>query len=111
MDRLPALADELVRRRAAVIVASGGVAVTGSQGCNHDDPNRLSYLGGPSQSRLCLKLRSARRQPNGINFFIRELAAKQLELLRELVPATTRVAVLVNPANAAATEITLRGGE
>jgi putative ABC transport system substrate-binding protein len=47
----------------------------------------------------------------GINFFTRELAAKQLELLRELVPATTRVAVLVNPANAVATEITLRGVE
>jgi len=35
----------------------------------------------------------------GINFFNNELAAKQLELLRELVPAATRVAALVNPAN------------
>ena len=41
-DRLPALADELVRRRVAVIVASGGPRcdVCG-QGCNHDDPYRL----------------------------------------------------------------------
>ncbi len=37
----------------------------------------------------------------GINFFSGELVAKRLELLRELVPAATRVAVLVNPANAA----------
>jgi ABC-type uncharacterized transport system substrate-binding protein len=40
----------------------------------------------------------------GINFFNAELAAKQLELLRKLVPATTRVAVLVNPANVTTTE-------
>ena len=40
-----------------------------------------------------------------------ELAAKRLELLRELVPAATRVAVLVNPANAANTETTLRDVE
>jgi putative ABC transport system substrate-binding protein len=39
------------------------------------------------------------------------LAAKQLELLRELVPAATRVAALVNPANATNTEITLRDVE
>ena len=47
----------------------------------------------------------------GINFFNRELAAKRLELLRELVPAATRIAVLVNPANAATTETTLRDVE
>jgi len=44
-------------------------------------------------------------------FFNRELAAKQLGLLRELVPAATRVAALVNPANAVATETTLRDVE
>ena len=47
----------------------------------------------------------------GINFLNRELAAKQLGLLRELVPAATRVAALVNPANAVATETTLRDVE
>jgi putative ABC transport system substrate-binding protein len=47
----------------------------------------------------------------GINFFAGELAAKQLELLRVLVPAATRVAALVNPANAAFAESTLRDVE
>src|SRR5262249_22616565 len=47
----------------------------------------------------------------GINFFGSELAAKRLELLRELVPAAARVAVLVNPANAEVTEPTLRDVE
>ena len=44
----------------------------------------------------------------GINIFSAELTAKRLELLRELVPAATRVAVLVNPSNAVNTEPTLR---
>jgi putative ABC transport system substrate-binding protein len=44
----------------------------------------------------------------GINFVSGELVAKRLELLREMVPGASRVAVLVNPANVAQTESTLR---
>ena len=44
----------------------------------------------------------------GINFLSGELVAKRLELLRELVPGTARLAVLVNPVNAINTETTLR---
>jgi putative ABC transport system substrate-binding protein len=47
----------------------------------------------------------------GINFFATELVAKRLELLRELVPAATRMAVLVNPADVAVTESILRDVE
>ena len=43
----------------------------------------------------------------GINFLSGELAAKRLELLREFVPAATRAAILVNPANAFVTEAQL----
>src|SRR5262249_13860045 len=47
----------------------------------------------------------------GVNFFAVELAAKRLELLRELAPTATRVAVLVSPTNAAVTEATLKDVE
>ena len=63
--------------------------------------------------RLGLVASLARPDGNltGINFLVGELAAKRLELLRALVPAATRVAVLVNPANATNTETTLRDVE
>jgi putative ABC transport system substrate-binding protein len=44
----------------------------------------------------------------GISFLLTELATKRLELLREMVPATTHVAALVNPAEASNTETTLK---
>src|SRR5262249_6735209 len=47
----------------------------------------------------------------GINFLSGEVVAKRPELLRDLVPAATRVAVLVNPTNAADTETTMRRGD
>jgi putative ABC transport system substrate-binding protein len=47
----------------------------------------------------------------GINFFAQELTAKRLGLLHELVPKATRIAVLVNPANASSTESTLRDAQ
>ena len=73
----------------------------------------IVFLVAEDPVRLGLVASLARPGGNltGINFFTGELAAKRLELLRELVPAATRVAVLVNPANATTTETTLRDVE
>jgi len=71
------------------------------------------FLAPEDPVRLSLVASLARPEGNltGLNFFASELAAKRLELLRELVPATSRVAVLVDPNNAAGTESTLRDVE
>jgi ABC-type uncharacterized transport system substrate-binding protein len=70
----------------------------------------ILFLSAEDPVRLGLVASLARPGGNltGINFINRELASKQLELLRELVPATNRVAVIVDPVNVSVTESILR---
>src|SRR6266508_1299589 len=109
-DRLPALAADLVRRQVAVIAAFRG-AVLVAKAATMTIP--IVFLAAEDPVRLGLVASLARPGGNltGINFFSTELVAKRLELLRELLPAGTRVAVLVNPANVSNTESTLRDVE
>jgi ABC-type uncharacterized transport system substrate-binding protein len=112
MDRLPELAAELVRRRVNVIAATGGIpSAFAAKAATTTIP--VVFVASDDPVRLGLVVSVARPGGNltGINFFTAELTAKRLELLRELVPAATRVALLVNPTNAANTETTLREGE
>jgi ABC-type uncharacterized transport system substrate-binding protein len=112
LERLPALAADLIRQRVAVIVVSGGPSVVfAAKAATTAIP--IVFLIGDDPVKLGLVTSLARPGGNltGINFFAAELAAKRLELLREIVPGATRVGVLVNPANAANTEATLRDVE
>ena len=108
IDRLPELAADLVRRQVAVIAAAQGIAsVAAAKAATSTIP--IIFSVGEDPVRLGLVASIARPGGNltGVNFLTAEVSAKRLELLREFVPATKRVAVLVNPANPA-TETTLR---
>ena len=102
-DRLPVLAAELVRRQVAVIAATGGLpSVSAAKAATTTIP--ILFIVGEDPVKLGLVASLARPGGNltGVNFFTVELAAKRLEFLRQLAPAATRIAVIVNPANAEA---------
>jgi putative ABC transport system substrate-binding protein len=107
-DRLPALAAELVRRQVAVIAAGNLASALAAKAATTTIPIVFAVGEDPVRYGLVANLARPGSNLTGINFLNVDVTTKRLELLRELVPGATRVAVLVNPTNDPVAELTLR---
>jgi len=102
-DRLPDLADDLVRLKVDVIVASVTPDALAAQGATRVIPIVIVAAGDPVASGLVESLARPGGNITGLSQMGPELAAKRLELLKEMIPKLSRVAVLWNPQGVAST--------
>ncbi len=103
-DRLPELAAELVRRRVSVITTgSSTLAALAAKAATTTLPIVFLMGSDPVQFGLVASLNRPGGNLTGITTLNLEMTPKRLQVLRELLPTTTIMAVLVNPTNAPAT--------
>jgi putative tryptophan/tyrosine transport system substrate-binding protein len=100
-DRLPALAADLVRSKVDVIVATSGAATKAAQQATKTIPIVMSLVNDPVGSGLVASLARPGGNVTGLTIMAPDLMAKRLELLKEVVPKLSRVALLQNPDNPA----------
>jgi putative tryptophan/tyrosine transport system substrate-binding protein len=98
-DRLPALASDLVRRQVNLIVATGGtVSTVASRPVVPTTVPMVFAMGGdPVKLGLVVSLARPGRNITGVSFLVNGLAAKQVQLVRDLVPKAAVIGFLGNP--------------
>jgi putative ABC transport system substrate-binding protein len=104
-DRLPALATQLVQRRVAVIVAAGGTpSAVAAKAATTTIPIVFAVAIDPVAAGLVTSLNRPGGNVTGVANMNVEVGPKRLELLHELLPSVTVIAILVNPASPAIAE-------
>jgi putative tryptophan/tyrosine transport system substrate-binding protein len=97
-DRLPEMAADLVNRNVAVITCGGSdLATRAAMAATQTIPIIFTTAGNPVQLGFVASLNRPGGNATGVTTFGRELGPKRLELLRELLPAAGKIALLVNP--------------
>jgi len=107
-DRLPLLAADLVSRPVAAIITAGIPSTSAAKAATTTIPVVFIVGNDPVQLGLVASLPRPGGNLTGIDIFTSELVAKRLEVLRDLLPQATRMGVLVNPADAGATDSQLK---
>ena len=96
-ERLPALAAELVQRKVDLIISSGPASTTAAKNATTTIPILFFYVGDPVGAGFVASLARPGGNLTGMGGLGPGVLAKMLELLKEVVPKATRIAMLTNP--------------
>ena len=99
-ERLPVLAADLVRLKVDIIVTEGTPPSRAAKQVTTTIPIVMTVTGDPVETGLVTNLARPGGNLTGVSFFFPEMAAKRLQLLKEVIPALGRVTVVWNPSNA-----------
>jgi putative ABC transport system substrate-binding protein len=106
-ERLPALAAELVRSNVDVIVTHGTPGALAAKHATTTIPIVMAVIGDPVAAGVVASFARPGGNITGQSFFSPEMAAKRIELLKEITPRATRVAYVWNPANVFSEPVTI----
>src|SRR5262249_50097751 len=99
-DRLPVLAADLVRLKVDIVVTEGTPPTRAAKQATTTIPIVMTVTGDPVAAGLVTNLAPPGGNLTGASFFFPEMAAKRLQLLKEVIPTLSRVTVVLNPSNA-----------